>query len=1452
MAENRYISVEAAQRLVDDLMEGGLLKEGIPTSVLSVVGSPRSGKSRVAFEAFVAPQRAALVQQGRSVLVVSHRSKADALSNEAIARVRNSVMSRPVKTLVALAFELLRSDRAARKQLPPKLLNGAEQDAIIDEVLAVHVLHAERGDDCETCSLLRRYFSVREDVDRQSGPLPQNPSQIQTTADIFRQMMTPAFAAQLRDMFARMAELHFSVDAPEELEQCEEGRDAQSRECIEWDLAARLRVEYAQRVEEDFPDQYRIDSSYILVEAENSVRRLAQSSPEVVPRLVIVDDSQDLTLAGFSFLEALVENGTKLVLLGNDDESVQSFRGAYPEVISEMVCAESGMNAVRYELEPLLMTERREAYATHVISRVSQSIGSVMTNTLPLPQRPGKLPAAGAVESVDSSLRGRLFRSPAEELDDLVWQIKSMALSTSGGTWDDYAVIAHDNATLRTIGKRFEEENIPVSYSSMTRPLREETVVQGLLALLQLVDMARHQPPVIEAAEAGRVRALFERVVNSPLVQVENSEGFGSSAEMPDRIEHMGYHTERANPAERAVSTEERTVPTEESAAVSAADSVFVRPLRTGKLMAALESLAVLEAASATATESGENEEGEDGAEARARFAVLRSEWERLTGAETHTETHIETRTDPEMAADSATASGTDIPTALGSEELLTILLLGSSEARSTVMGLLTSVLRRGRGRSGDRDVESVRKISDIIWTARNRWEDAPSGGVHAALWYVWDACGVAESWRKQALDSGRKGLEANRLLDTVIRLFAHAEAADPEESLQEFIDAVSALDIEADSLAKVAPRDNAVILTTPAGASGMEKRYVWIPSLQQDVWPNLTPRNTLFGAEILADTVLSRRLHELTGFTGFTDSVTGSARPRLATLYSEMKSLLVALTRGTQQVTVSAVRSDEMSPSEFLTVFMPELFPPVDGDETEQDFTQVGVDDSIEGGEPPRGGLDASPRGLVAVARAKLASFYESHPEAGTSVDELPQDVADAAQTLRYLARAGVNGAAVSDWTFLASMRDVENAEDSGVSSVAKEKTHGDVHNDEIAVTLSPSSVDGIWQCPLKWAMENKYNGPRQTNTAMSFGTLIHACAQYATEQGWDMDREKSAEEIARLMMHHFTQLRAQQPQPREAADQYAVRVQNGSAQTVLKNIATYFVESRESSYGVTVTRKNGESTEKSDVIGALTSVEAEKEFHASFSLEDFVSMLRHVDGLGTVEAASVAAVLTTLAQGFDADFSQKAHITLSGRIDRLEHRETKEGEWIHVVDYKTGVRHSAPQVFSDLQLVCYQLGMLFAQRRVDGKTVERSMLFDVKHGSQPAAYYGAEGGYQPALFADRERFNTQYTPRPHAPRIGTFFKDHDHDSEVFAALENLGEAAAENDQLLWCLSMISRIFYAAGYRQADRFVPKRGKQCTYCAFKGICPAWPEVAHTVYGDVETQQEPRSGQEERA
>jgi hypothetical protein len=403
-------------------------------------------------------------------------------------------------------------------------------------------------------------------------------------------------------------------------------------------------------------------------------------------------------------------------------------------------------------------------------------------------------------------------------------------------------------------------------------------------------------------------------------------------------------------------------------------------------------------------------------------------------------------------------------------------------------------------------------------------------------------------------------------------------------------------------------------------------------------------------------------------------------------------------------------------------------------------------------------------------------------------------------------------------------------------------ERDDAEASPESLPVTLSPSSVDQLWRCPLKWAMENKYNGPRSGNAATSFGTLIHGCAEEATQLG--LDRSASFEELRDHMLSHFKQTRAQQTPSDKVADLYTIAQQDRKAAAVLENIATYFVESRNPLYGIDTQREKPVKNELPPA-GALTGVEAEKSFRAQFSLRSILPMVEHALTGASQEngkdahtlSAEVAAALSALADGFDADFSQKAVITLSGRIDRLEYRERRGNRIVDVVDYKTGKKHTGSSVFSDLQLVCYQLGLLFTQDPNDSVTVERSVLFDVEAGAAPASAAGAiEAAYQPALFESREAFNEHFTPRPRAPHIGSLFKETDPYPVAFEAMNRLEEAAAGNETLMWCLSMIARIFYAAGYKQSDHFVPKRGPACTFCAFKGICPAWPEVSQTVYG----------------
>ena len=79
---------------------------------------------------------------------------------------------------------------------------------------------------------------------------------------------------------------------------------------------------------------------------------------------------------------------------------------------------------------------------------------------MPLPDRPGKMsdmPGAMPIETLpaddtgarvtpaDGSVETALYRSSSEELDDVVWKIKTEHLQRSR-VWNDMAVIAHDNA----------------------------------------------------------------------------------------------------------------------------------------------------------------------------------------------------------------------------------------------------------------------------------------------------------------------------------------------------------------------------------------------------------------------------------------------------------------------------------------------------------------------------------------------------------------------------------------------------------------------------------------------------------------------------------------------------------------------------------------------------------------------------------------------------------------------------------------------------------------------------------------------------------------------------------------------------------------------------------------------------------------------------------------------
>lgn len=1349
---------------------------GGEASALLVVGPPRCGKTEFAFEALMR----ALERNhgGGAMMTVSGRVTADRLGDRAIRRMGASMKARPVTTLSALAFAVIADARRYEDLPAPRLLNGAEQDALLRRVVAAHLDHAEAGNLCDTCVLLREYFADDRWTDTVAPAREQSGGA--TTMAMFERGVSSSFVDQLRDMLARINELGASFAHEREYvgEAAGTGRNA-DRTAVQWRLAFALRREYVRAIEHTYPGEYRLDASRLLVEAAAVLRRVqaeeVRLQPETVPAVLVVDDFHDATLAGLRFLEALAAAGVRLVLVGNPDEAVQTFRGSYPEYL--MGCAVRGPLHAALHRIPVSDTPADAAAPTYrdlLASRISLSIPSPEPDDTPMPQRPGKLPryagslpirrldepganadaGLGTSRLEDGTVATALYKSPREEMDDVVWRMKRLHLD-QGIAWNDMAIIAHDNATVRSFGERLRRDGVPVRYSSVTRPLKDEPFVQGLFALIELALLRRRGIDAVDlplATLSSYVRARVATLMACPLVAAGTQSAEGAPA--------------RLAPVESA--------------------------------MSALESLA------AVVQESAETV----GADGQRHLAALIESWERYRDAVN--EHRQAARRAAAVNVDDGVLTGETAADELpfGQRAMYLMLAFDNPKAPATpVLDSLGAILGR------DPQAVAFRRLWDMIGRVADGMDWLPNREAQYTLALAWNETGVAGSWQRAALRNDVAGRAANDRLDVVMRLFQFAADGSAGEDIVAFMDQVRSMQIEADSLAHVGPVEQAVTLTTPAGAAGNHWRHVWLPAVQQDVWPNLAERATLFGGEDLADLMLHGRI-------GGADPA--GCDPRLAAvLSSEKKNLLVAVTRADETLTISATWNEDCTPSDFLYGYLPERFI---RQRDEAVFTRPGgqsADDDAES----HAGLDADPRGLVTAARIALACHGADSPEGR-----------DAASALALLAEHGVRAADPKQWYFV-------DTADEDTSDGGPEGRSGS-RNERHTVTLSPSSVDSIWSCPVCWLLERRCSGPQSGGVRAGFGTLVHEVAQRGSEERLDMPGAVATEgagnriaAVSERLMAIYRSLRRDPQTIESPTDRYAALQLDRSAETMMTHIATYFVNGCNPAYPF----RNAEYMS----VGALERVECEAEFTARFDIDDMLAAYNAIPGIEPMTSGELLAVMGTLVGGWPEGICDDLTIRLSGRIDRLEHRRYGDGrEAVRLIDYKTGRKYAITQIFNDLQLVCYQLGLAFPEDRgCVGPSprmpyIAQSGLFFVREDDGPSRSREVESLHQPALLR-----NGAWNTEPFAGRY--HYKD-----PKYLEIPELPEtppagvrAAAWNQiirlrgtQTLWALTMAARVFYAAAASRSSLLIAHpTPDHVKHCRMKASCPACAGELNTVY-----------------
>ena len=370
---------------------------------------------------------------------------------------------------------------------------------------------------------------------------------------------------------------------------------------------------------------------------------------------------------------------------------------------------------------------------------------------------------------------------------------------------------------------------------------------------------------------------------------------------------------------------------------------------------------------------------------------------------------------------------------------------------------LLVEVLRDNDklGALAEAEAAPIRRVGRLIAVARDAIERG--AGVEQVLWDVWRESDLQKRWVRQSARGGTLGSQADRDLDAVVALFhAAGNYVDrlPRAGVAAFADYLSSQNIAGDSLAPVALRGEGVSLLTAHSAAGREWTVVAVAAVQEGSWPDLRLRGSLLGVERLVDLL-----------SGVEEETVSATAPILA---EERRLFYLALGRATRTLLVSAVTGEDEQPSRFVDDLEPNA-----ADES-------GVDSRVK---PPG-------RSLV------LAELVGDLRRAVCDPEVEPERRALAARQLARLARAGVPGAHPDSWYGI-----VDASTDEPLYGA------GDV------VRISPSTVETLKKCPLRWLIE-RHGGSDPAQLAAITGTLVHELAQAAASGADDEGLRRALDE--------------------------------------------------------------------------------------------------------------------------------------------------------------------------------------------------------------------------------------------------------------------------------------------------------------------------------------------------
>lgn len=419
-----------------------------------VLGAPGSGKTTALVEAYARALDRPGWSEADVLALAPSRLAAAALRGRIEARVQRALGGTPVRTAASLAFAVLGRVAAVAGDPAPRLLTGTVQDEAIAAVIEDRIGSGAGG-----------YGALVPDV-----------------------LRSPVFRAELREFWRVLDD--FDLDPAAFLARLEglRGRsagemltDAPDDELLErWVEALGIITAVDARLRTVRPGE--VSSSALLRRAALELR----SGNAAAPRLLLVDDAQELDEGQLALIAACAAAGSAVWVFGDPDVATETFRGERSRAIADLAgeLARRGAVADAEQLAVLGTVHRHGERMREFVRSLTGRIGAAGAGG----QRAALAAGRADEDAGADTVRFVLAESLSEQLGVIAHRLRAAHLGLDGAPsleWSRMAVLCRSRDEATRISRGLAARQVPTGVAAGGIVLREHRVVRDLLRLLQ-------------------------------------------------------------------------------------------------------------------------------------------------------------------------------------------------------------------------------------------------------------------------------------------------------------------------------------------------------------------------------------------------------------------------------------------------------------------------------------------------------------------------------------------------------------------------------------------------------------------------------------------------------------------------------------------------------------------------------------------------------------------------------------------------------------------------------------------------------------------------------------------------------------------------------------------------------------------------------------------------------